>query len=88
MNVMNTDISSWTALTEYPLQEHQHHTTKHTEIATTDPAQGTNEKTEEEETCPDYSLDTANIIAPAIMTYTGSTPDHSNGTGTATIEAA
>ena len=22
MNVLNTDISSWTALTEYPLQEH------------------------------------------------------------------
>ena len=28
MHVMNTDILSWTALTEGPLQEHQHHTTR------------------------------------------------------------
>ena len=36
MNLMNMDILSWTALTEYPLQEHWHHTTRHTEIATLD----------------------------------------------------
>ena len=50
MNVMNMAISSWTALTEYPLQEHQHHTTRHTETATPDQALDTTGKTEKEET--------------------------------------
>ena len=45
MNVMNMDISSWTALTECPFQEHWHHTTRHTEIATPDKALGTNWRT-------------------------------------------
>ena len=36
MNVVNVDISSWTTLTEYPLQEHWHHNTRHTEIFTPD----------------------------------------------------
>ena len=62
----NSDTSSWTALMEYPLQGHWHHTTRHTEIPTTDLALGTTGKTEKEETGPDLSLDTANIIAPAI----------------------
>ena len=88
MNVMNSDTSSWTALTEYPLQGPQHHTTRHIEIATTDLALGTAKKTEKEETSPDHSLDTANITALATMTYIEATPDHNNGTGTATIEAA
>ena len=34
MNVMNMNISSWTALTKYPLQEQQYHITRHTETAT------------------------------------------------------
>ena len=88
MNVMNLDTFSWTALTEYPLQEHQHHTSRDTEIATTDLVLGTAGKTEKEETGPDHSLDTANIIVPAIMTHTEAVPNHNNGTGTATIEAA
>ena len=79
-------ISSWTALTKYPLQEHQCHTTRHTEIATTDQAVNTTRKTKKEETGPDHSLDTANIAAPAIMTCTETAPDHNNGTGTAPIE--
>ena len=57
MNVMNMGISSWTALTEYTLQEHLHHTTRHIEIATTDPAPGSTGKTEKVETGPDHSLE-------------------------------
>ena len=87
MNVMNMDISSWTALPGYPLQEHQHHTTRHTETATPDQALGTTRKTEKEKTGPDHSLDTADTTAPAIMTCTEAAPDHNNGTGSATIEA-
>ena len=86
MNVMNMDISSWTTLTEYHLQEHQHHTTKLIEITTPGQVQGITRKTEKEETGPDHSPDTANIIAPAILTCTESTPDHNNGTGTTAIE--
>ena len=67
MNVMNMDISSWTALPGYPLQEHQHHTTRHTETATPDQALGTTRKTEKEKTGPDHSLDTADTTAPAMM---------------------
>ena len=88
MNAMNTDISSWTALTEYPLQEHQCHTTGHTEITTPDQAQGITGKIEKEETAPDHSLDIADIAASAIMTCTEVTPDCSNETDTAAIEAA
>ena len=40
------------------------------------------------ETDPDHSLDTANTIAPGIMTCTEATLNHNNGTGTASIEAA
>ena len=88
MNVMNLDTSSWTALTEYPLQVHWCHTSRHTEITTTDLALGTTGKTEKEETSPDHSLYTANIIVPGIVTCTDATLDHSNGTGTTTIESA
>ena len=56
MNVMNLETSSWTALTEYPLQGHWHHTTRHTETATTDLSLGTTEKTNKEETGPDHTL--------------------------------
>ena len=87
MDVMNFDTSSWTALTEYLLQENQYHSTRHTEIATTDLALGTTGKTEKENTSPDHSLDTVNIIAPDVVTCTEDTPDH-NRTGTTTIEAA
>ena len=38
-------------------------------------------KTEKEETGPDHSLDTANIITPAIMTCTEATTNHNNGSG-------
>ena len=86
MNVMNLDPLSWTPPTEYPSQGHQHHTTRHAEIATTDQALGT--KTKKEETSPNHSVDTENFIAPAIMICTEATPNHNNGTGTATIEAA
>ena len=85
--VMNTDISSQTVLTEYLLQEHQCHTTRHTEIVTPDQAQGTTGKIEKVETDPDYSLDIADITAPAIMTCTEAVPHHNNGTGTGAIEA-
>ena len=87
LNVMNMDISSWTAITKYPLQEHWCHITKHTETTTPDQALDTTERTEKEETGPDLSLDTADITAPAAMTCTETTPDHNNGMGTATIEA-
>ena len=56
MNMMNMETLSWTALTEYPLQEHWHHTTRHTETATTDLALGTTGKTDKEETGPDHTL--------------------------------
>ena len=36
LNVINTDISSWTVLTEYLLLEHWQHTTRHTAITTPD----------------------------------------------------
>ena len=49
---------------------------------------GTTEKTEKEETGPDHSLDTANIVAQTAMTCTEATHDDNNGTGTAAIEAA
>ena len=45
INVMNLDTSSWTALTEYPLQGQWHHTTRHTEIATKDLTLETTRKT-------------------------------------------
>ena len=67
MNVMNKDILSWTALTGCPLQEHWHHTTRHTETATPDQALDTTWKTENEETSPDK----ADTIVPAIMTGNG-----------------
>ena len=82
MNVINLDTWSWTALTEYPLQEHWHHTTSHIEIATLDHTLDITRETEKEETGPDHSL--ANIIAPAIMTCTEAAPDYNNGIGTAT----
>ena len=85
MNVMNMDKSSWTALTKYPLQEHQHHITSHTEISTADIALDTTEK---EETGPDHSLDTADVVVPAVMTGAETTPIHNTGMGTATIETA
>ena len=70
-----------------PLWGQHHHTTKHIEIATTDLALGTTGKTGKEETSPDHSLDTANIVAPAVMTYTEATPNHNNRTEEAAIEA-
>ena len=88
MNVMNTDMSSWNVITEYPLQEQWHHTTRHTEIATTDPALNATGKTKEEETSPDHSLDTVNTVAPAIMTCIEAAPDHNTRTCTAILEAA
>ena len=87
MNVMNSDTSSWIALTVYPFQGHWCHTTRQTEIATTDLTLGPTGKTEKEETGPDHSVGTANIVAPAIVTCTEAAPNHNNGTGTATIEA-
>ena len=88
MNVMNMNISSWTALTKFPLQEHQCHVTRHTGTITPDQVLDIMGKTEKEEMGPDLSLGTAGIAAPAIMTCTEVVPDHNNGTGTATIEAA
>ena len=88
MNVMNMDISSWTALTKYSLQEHWHHITRHTETTAPDQALGTTRKTEKEETDPDHSLGTAGITAPVIVTCTEAASDHNNGMDTATIEAA
>ena len=73
---------------KYPLHEHCHHTTRHTEIATPDQALDTTGKTKKEETSPDHSLNTANIVVPAIRTCTEAASDHNNVTGTATIEAA
>ena len=71
-----------------PPQEHWHHTTRCTEIATPDYTQDTTGKTEKEETNPHQSLDTANIVAPDIINCPEANPDHNNWTGTATIEAA
>ena len=88
MNVMNTDTLSWTALTEYLLQEHWHHTTRHTEITTPQWASGTTRKIKKVETDPDDSLDTANTVALPIMTCIEAAPDHNKGIGTAAIEAA
>ena len=88
MNVMNIDISSWTALTKYPLQEHCHHITRHTETTTPDWALDTTGRTNQEETGLVGSLDTADITAPANVTYTEATAGHDNGMGSATIEAA
>ena len=88
MNVMNTDILLWTALTGYPFQEHWHHTTRHTETATPDQALDTTGKTKKEQTSPDHSLDTADTTAPAIVPCTEASPDHNNRKGSATIEAA
>ena len=68
MNVMNTDISSWTAFTEYPFQKHQHHITRHTETAKPDQAPDTTRKTEKEATSLDPNLDRADITDPAIVT--------------------
>ena len=82
MNVINLDTSAWTVLTEYPLQVHWHHTTRHIEITTTDLAVGTTGKTEEEQTGPDHSLDTTHIVASATVTCTEAAPNHINGTGT------
>ena len=87
MNVMIMDISSWTALTKYPLQEHWHHITRHTETTATDWALNTTGKTEKEETDPDHNLGTAGIAALAIVTCTEAASDH-NRIGTAAIEAA
>ena len=88
MNVMNLDTLSWTTLTEYPLQEHWHLFTRHTDIATTDLVLETTGKTEKEETGPDLSLDTTDIIAQLLWgTCTEATPNHNNGTSTATTEA-
>ena len=88
MNVINTDILSWTALTEYtleyPLQEHH----KAHRNYNTRSSSRTIGKTEKEETGPDHSLDTADIIASAIMTCTEVIPDHNNWTGSVAIEAA
>ena len=86
MNVMNTDISSWSTLTGYPLQEHQHHITWQTETATPDWAPDTTGKTKIKETAPDHSLDTEDTTAPAVITCTEATPEHNNGSGTAAIE--
>ena len=88
MNAMNMDISSWPVITEYLLQEHWCHATRYTEIATSDQPQGTTEKIKKVETNPDHSLDTTDITAPADVICTEATPDHNNGTGTATIETA
>ena len=88
MNVMNLDTLSWTAIIEYPLQGHWHHTTRHIENATTDLALGTTGKTEKEGTGPDHSIDTAHIAAPATMICTEATPNHNNRTGIDTLEAA
>ena len=85
MNVMNSDTSSWTALrvppSGMPAQHHKAHRNHHNRLAL-----GTIGKTEKEETGPDHSLDTANIIAPAIMTCTEATLDHNDETGTAAIK--
>ena len=85
---MNLDTSSWTSLTEYHLQEHWCYTKRHTGITTTDPALRTTEKTEEEEKDPNHSLDTASIIALAVIICTEATQGHSNMTGRANIKAA
>ena len=82
------DISSWTSLTKYPLQEHQLHITMHTESTAPDQALDTTRRTDKEETGLDHSLDTADIAAPATVTYTETTPDHNNGRGKAAIGAA
>ena len=82
------DISSWTALTKYPCQEHQCHITRHTELSMPDQALDTTEKIEMEETGPDHSLDIADTTALAIMTCTAAAPDCNKGEGTATIETA
>ena len=55
MNVMNMDISSWTVLTEYLLQEHQCHTTRHTEIMIPNWAEGTTRKIKKVDTDPDHT---------------------------------
>ena len=62
---------------------HKAHRNGHTRLSS-----GTTRKIKKVETDPDDSLDTANTIAPAIMTCTEAAPDHNNGTGTAAIEAA
>ena len=88
MNVMNTDILLWTALIKYPLQEHQHHITRHMEIATPDQALDTAKKIDKEETGPEHSLDIVDITGLAIMTCTEAAPDCNKGTDTAAIETA
>ena len=73
---------------EYPLLEHCHYITRHTEVTTPDQALDTTGKTKKEDTGPDHSLDIADITATAIMTCTEAALDHDKGMGTATIEAA
>ena len=85
---MNMDILSWTALIKYPIQEHQHHITRHIEIATPHQALDTAKEIEKEEKGPDHSLDIVDITALAIMTCREAAPDCNKGFGTATIEAA
>ena len=81
MIVMNMDILSWTALTKYPLQEHQCHITRHTGIDISDQALDTAEKIEKEKTDSDHSLDIADNTAPTLVTHTEVTPNHSNEMG-------
>ena len=87
MNAMNTDRLSWTALTKYHLPGHQHHTLRHTEVIITGPLQGSTTKTEEEETDPNLSQDTAGITAQATIDLTEITQGHKDGTEITTTEA-
>ena len=64
------------------------HITRHTEIATPDPAIDTTEKIKKQETGPDHNPDIAEIVAQAIITCTEAVPYHNNWMDTAAIEAA
>ena len=64
------------------------HHQAHESCTTQDWAQGTIGKIGKEGTALDHILDTADITAPAIMTSTEATPDHSTRTDTAAIEVA
>ena len=88
MNVINTVILSWVALTGYPLLEHQDHTTRHAETATPDQALDTTRKTKKGAIGPDHSLDIVDTAAPTVVICTEAALDHNNGTGSAAIETA
>ena len=63
MSVMNMVTLSWTAHTEYLLQELQQHITNQTRVIMPDQVQSTTVKIERDEADPDHSLILGDITA-------------------------